>query len=124
MSCVLRIANAHGSVLLTADIEAADESALIERSPAQLHSDVLVVPHHGGRGSSTPEFIAAIGAREAVFSAGYRNTFKHPRPEVVERYVASRQWRTDQDGAVRIVLAGTTEITAWRKERPRYWHGQ
>lgn len=124
MSCVLRVAAANGSVLLTADIEADDERALVVRSPELLASDVLLVPHHGGSGSSTPEFIAAVGARDAVFSAGYRNPFRHPRPDVVERYSASRQWRTDHDGAIHIALAGTTEISSWRSTRRRYWQLQ
>lgn len=124
MNCVLRVENAGGSVILPADIEAEDERALIARSPSLLRSDVLLVPHHGGNGSSSPEFIAAVGAREVVFSAGYRNSFKHPRPEVLERYAASRQWRTDRDGEVHVVLAGSTEVSAWRTERKRYWHGQ
>ncbi len=123
MSCVLRVENDSSSVLLPADIEAGDEKALIRRAPALLRSDVLLVPHHGGSGSSTPEFISAVGAREVIFSAGYRNAFNHPRPDVLERYAASRQWRTAQDGAVRIVLAGSAGVSAWRKERPRYWHG-
>jgi len=124
LSCVLRISNVSGSVLLTADIEAEDEKALLVRSPDVLHSAALVVPHHGGSGSSTPNFITAVGAREAIFSAGYRNAFNHPRPDVLERYSASRPWRTDHDGAVRIVLADSTEVSAWRKERRRYWHGR
>lgn len=124
MSCVLRIDNASGSVLLTADIEAADERTLIARMPDRLRSEVLIVPHHGSNASSTAEFIAAVSAREAIFSAGYRNSFNHPRQDVLERYAASRQWRTDRDGAVRIVLAGPPEVSAWRKEHGRYWYGQ
>lgn len=124
LSCVLRVDNESSSVILPADIEADDERALVARSPSSLRSDVLLVPHHGGNGSSTPEFIAAVGARDVVFSAGYRNSFKHPRPEVLERYAASRQWRTDRDGALRLVLAESTSISAWRTERKRYWHGQ
>ena len=123
MSCVLRVEAARGSALLTADIEADDEKALIARSPS-LRSEVLLAPHHGGSASSTPEFIAAVGAQEVIFSAGYRNAFKHPRPDVLERYAASRQWRTDREGAIRIVLAGAVATSAWRTERPRYWHGQ
>ena len=111
-------------MLLTADIEAADETALRRRTLSALRSSVLLVPHHGGRGSSTPEFIEAVGARDVVFSAGYRNAFGHPRPEVVARYSPSRQWRTDRDGAIRVVLGQTAGVTAWRLERPRYWHGQ
>ena len=124
MSCVFRISNAGGSVLLTGDIEAADEKALIARSPELLRSTMLVVPHHGGNASSTAEFVAAVAAREAIFSAGYRNPFKHPRPDVLERHAASRQWRTDRDGAIHLVLAGSPEISAWRRDRRRYWYGQ
>lgn len=119
----------HGGLLSriethTADIEAADERALLARTPALLQSEVLLAPHHGGNRSSTPEFVAAAGAQEVVFSAGYRNSFRHPRPEVIERYAASRQWRTDRDGALHIVLAGPPEVSAWRSERPRYWYGR
>jgi competence protein ComEC len=124
MSCVLRVSTAAGSVLLTADIEAVDEQALLSRSPALLRSEVLLAPHHGGNRSSTPEFIAAVDTHDVVFSAGYRNSFRHPRPEVLERYAASRQWRTDRDGALHIVLAGTPEVSAWRSERRRYWYGR
>lgn len=124
MSCVLRVENATGSVLLTSDIEAADEQALLGRSPALLRSDVLLVPHHGSRTSSTPEFIAAVGAREAIFPVGYRNRFNHPRPDVVERYGGSRLWRTDRDGALRVTLGTSLSLVAYRQLYRRYWHGQ
>ena len=123
MSCVLRVGNGHDAVLLTADLEAVDEGALLARSP--LGSAVLVVPHHGGKGSSTPEFVAAVGAHQVIFSAGYRNPFKHPHPEVLERYAASRQWRTDRDGALHVVLApGVADVSAWRETHRRYWYGK
>ena len=121
MSCVLRVSNGGQSVLLTADIEATNEKEIIKRSSPALHSDVLLVPHHGGRGSSSPEFIAAVAPADVVFSAGYRNPFNHPRPEVLELYSASRQWRTDRDGAVRIEITATTQVSAWRQVHRRYW---
>ena len=121
LSCVLRVEAAGQSVLLTGDIEAKDERALITRSAPALASSVLLVPHHGGRGSSTPEFIAAVGAADAVFSAGYRNAFGHPHPEIVARYAEGRVWRTDRTGALHIRLADAPSITAWRQERRRYW---
>ena len=124
MSCVLRVSTAAGSVLLTADIEVVDERALLARTPALLHSEALLAPHHVGNRSSTPEFVAAVDTHDVVFSAGYRNSFRHPRPEVLERYAASRQWRTDRDGALHIVLAAPPEVSAWRSERRRYWYGQ
>ena len=118
MSCVLKVSTEKQSVLLTGDIEAREEKAIIERSPSLVRSDVLLVPHHGARASSSPEFIEAVGAREIVFSAGYRNAFNHPRPEVLARYSAGRHWRTDRDGAIRIVVAGTSDVSAWRAEHP------
>ena len=102
MSCVIRVTSAHGSVLLTGDIEAVDERRLLSRHADALRSDVLVVPHHGSNTSSTAEFLSAVGASRAVFSAGYRNRFGHPRPKVLERYRARNAtlFRNDEDGAV------------------------
>ncbi|MCM8627728.1 DNA internalization-related competence protein ComEC/Rec2 [Accumulibacter sp.] len=125
MSCVLRIAIAAGSILLTSDIEARDEQALLARARPQLKSDVLLVPHHGSGTSSTPDFVAAVSAREAVIPVGYLNRFQHPRADVVERYATSRVWRTDRDGAVRIRLgAEGPALSSHRSEYRRYWHGQ
>lgn len=121
-SCVLRVSAGGQSVLMTGDIDAAAETALIGREPEALRSWAIVVPHHGSTTSSSMPFVAAVAAREAVFSAGYRNMFSHPRPEVVARYTTSRRWRTDRDGAVRLLLSPTPSATAWRDERPRYWH--
>lgn len=127
LSCVLALAVGERSVLLTADIEAPDEAAMLARDVGLLKADVLLVPHHGAKGSSTPEFIAAVDARDVLFSVGYRNRFAHPRPEIVERYVstAARLWRTDHDGALRVVLnAQAASVSGWRQQRPRYWHGR
>ena len=124
MSCVLRIENAFGSVLLTSDIEARDEQALLARAADQLRSEVLLVPHHGSATSSTPDFVAAVGAREVIIPVGYRNRFQHPRPEVVARYAGSRLWRSDRDGAVRIDLASGLALSSYRSEYRRYWHGR
>jgi competence protein ComEC len=127
MSCVVRVEGAAGGALLTGDIEARDESALLI-SPANLHADVVVVPHHGSRTSSTPPFVEAIGASLAIFTAGYRNRFGHPRPDVVTRYRAggTAVVRSDADGAVELELGGD-EPLEWhtaRVERRRYWHDE
>ena len=133
LSCVLRIESQNGtSMLLTGDIEASNERALIARARggerrdagSELRADVLLVPHHGGRGSSSVEFIAAVAPRHAVFSAGYRNAFGHPRTDILARYAGSHHWRTDRDGALRIVLTDTASVRAWRQERARYWHAR
>ncbi|HJW01898.1 MAG TPA: DNA internalization-related competence protein ComEC/Rec2 [Azospira sp.] len=125
MSCVLRVEAGGHAVLLTSDIEAPDEAALLARDAPVLKSDVLLVPHHGSRTSSTPAFIQAVGAGEVIFPVGYRNRFGHPKADVVERYGEARQWRTDRDGAIHIRLGkGRPVLAAEREERRRYWHGQ
>ncbi|HEY2929716.1 ComEC/Rec2 family competence protein, partial [Piscinibacter sp.] len=79
MSCVLRVSSAgSGSVLLTGDIEREQEAALVALLGDALKSDVLVVPHHGSKTSSTAAFLDAVQPRDAVFQAGYRNRFGHP----------------------------------------------
>ena len=125
MSCVLRVEAGGHAVLLTSDIEAPDEAALLARDARALQSEVLLVPHHGSRTSSSPAFIQAVGASEVVFPVGYRNRFGHPKADVVERYGAARQWRTDRDGAIHIRLGkGRPVLASEREERRRYWHGQ
>ena len=123
-SCVLRI-SAHGhSVLLSADIEADVEQVLVS-SAAPLKSDVLIAPHHGSKTSSTPAFLAAVMPDTIVIPVGYRNRFRHPAPEVLERYRQSgaQLLRTDAMGAVtlRFTRDGILSSTQ-RTEQPRYWH--
>ncbi len=125
LSCVFRVSAAGGSMLLTGDIEARAESALVGRDAAALRSDLLIVPHHGSRTSSTPAFIAAVRPEVAVYTPGYRNRFGHPRPEVVARYTAAgvRAYRTDYDGALSFAFGepGALTPTLERERERRYW---
>ncbi|MEW5837497.1 MAG: DNA internalization-related competence protein ComEC/Rec2 [Pseudomonadota bacterium] len=86
-SCVLKIEAPGGRVLLTGDIERRAELALLD-SGEDLRAEVLQVPHHGSKTSSDIRLLAAIAPQLAVVSAGYRNAFRHPRPEVMARYAA------------------------------------
>ena len=127
LSCVLRVTTGGRSMLLTSDIEAVSEGALLKRYPRGLAAEVMTAPHHGSRTSSTPEFIAAVGAREVIFPVGYLNRFGHPKDDVVGRYAASgaRLHRTDRDGAIRASLAPAgIALRHERDERPRYWHAR
>ncbi len=85
-SCVVRIDSAHGSVLLTGDIEAKAEKTLLRTRWAQLAADVLVVPHHGSRTSSTWPFLRAVTPTLAIVACGHRNRFGHPPPDILARY--------------------------------------
>jgi competence protein ComEC len=110
-------------MLLTGDIERGAEAELARADLAR--ADVLLVPHHGSRTSSSAEFLAAVQARHAVAAVGYRSRFGHPHPEVLGRYAAAGldPLRTDRDGAVTVRLAaGAPGLAAERARRARYWH--
>lgn len=85
VACVLRVEAAGLSALLTSDIEAVSEAGLLQGQAGQLASDVLVVPHHGSRSSSTAAFIAATQPRWVIFPVGYLNRFRHPNAQVWAR---------------------------------------
>ncbi len=121
-SCVLRITDAHGhSALLTGDVEAPDEALMLSEGQV-LPSEVLLLPHHGSRTSSTPALLAAAAPRLALAQAGYRNRFGHPHPEVLARYRAAGipVWQSPGCGAWRW-LSGEAWPTCERQRDPRYW---
>ena len=122
LSCVLRISAAGGSVLITGDIERAAEYELLDRSQS-LRSEVMLVPHHGSRSSSSPEFITAVAPEWAIVPVGYRSRFGHPVPEVLERYRAAgaKVVRTDLDGAVHVRFGAAPQVQSERQLRGRYW---
>ena len=90
LSCVLRIA-AHGgggaTALLVGDIETPQEQALLARN-APIKADLLLVPHHGSKTSSSRAFLEVVQPSTALVQAGYRNRFGHPAPDVLQRYKA------------------------------------
>ena len=125
LSCVLRIATGARSMLLTGDIERASEGLLVARGARSLRSDVLLVPHHGSKTSSSSEFLDAVAPAIAVIPNGYRNRFGHPNAEVLERYAALRVkvLRTDRDGAITVRIGGAGLGSELERERARrYWH--
>ncbi|MBT9614187.1 MAG: DNA internalization-related competence protein ComEC/Rec2 [Burkholderiales bacterium] len=126
--CVLRVAVGEHTLLLPADIEMKSERELLARVSDKLRAEVLIVPHHGSRTSSTPEFVAAVQPEVAIFTVGYRNRFQHPKPDVVARYRAlnAQLLQSDTAGAIEITMPskGPIAIRSYRKQNPRYWRGR
>jgi competence protein ComEC len=105
-SIVLRLTHGKVSMLLTGDIEAEAESELLRRN-VRLSADVLQVPHHGGRHSSSPAFLQAVAPTVAVVSCQSGDA-DHPHATVQARLrdVGAQLWRTDLDGAITILSDG------------------
>lgn len=120
-SCVLRVAADGRSVLLTGDLEAVGEGALLAAGVEP--TTVVVAPHHGSRTSSTPAFVAATAPAYVVFSTGYRNRYGFPDPVVAARYRAqgARLLDTAAAGAVTIRTGGGLAVERYRDAARRYW---
>ncbi|MBW8844718.1 MAG: DNA internalization-related competence protein ComEC/Rec2 [Burkholderiales bacterium] len=123
LSCVLRITSARSRrALLAGDLEAEQERRLVKREP-DLHADVLLVPHHGSKTSSSAEFLAAVRPVTGLVQAGYRSRFGHPAPPVLARYQAA---------GIAVVASPACGAWRWRSDVPaaascerdlsrRYW---
>ncbi|MGB1011371.1 MAG: DNA internalization-related competence protein ComEC/Rec2 [Thiolinea sp.] len=126
-SCVLKVTNQQHSLLLPGDIERPAEFALSKSLKGQLKADVLVVPHHGSKSSSSPAFLKRVEPELALVTAGYRNRFHHPHPSVRKRY---QQWgikllNTAESGAVRVDFPqndGKVLIQKYREKHRHYWN--
>ena len=112
-SLVLRLS--HGSVdfLLPGDIEMAGERSLLASGQA-LQSEILKVPHHGSRSSSSAAFVRAVSPQLAIASLGSFNRFDFPSHEIVQRYLGHEVelLRTDRDGTVRVISDGAGHTLA------------
>jgi competence protein ComEC len=124
-SCVLRVAGAGGSPLLTGDIEQTAERALIE-SGAALASDVVIAPHHGSDSSSTAALVVRTHPTYVVFASGYGNRWGFPRRAVLERWRAAgaHTLSTADSGAVIFRVHPKRGVGApyeQRRDARRYW---
>lgn len=125
LSCVLQIEGTHGSALLTGDIENAAEAALVRRYGPELATDVLQIPHHGSKTSSTDGFLKAASPNYALLSRGRRNRFKHPSPEVMDRYRLGkiRVWDTGEEGQIDLRSTGSGwKVRTFSSASAKFWH--
>jgi len=124
-SCVLKVSSQGGSVLITGDIERRAEQLLLADNKAGLAADVLVVPHHGSKTSSSPGFVQAVSPHWALFPVGHANRFRLPRAEVIGRYVenGANVLLTGQQGAIEMVFGnrGISAPKSYRYENSKYW---
>lgn len=115
-SVVLKIQTKKNSFLFAGDIEEEAEEDLSHLGK-YLKSNVLKVPHHGSRTSSSQVFVSAVSPDIAVISVGRKNTYGHPHNETIDMLSAARIFRTDIDGAIGIreLSDGRLEVKTWRE---------
>jgi len=132
-SCVLKITGSDYSVLLTGDIDQPVESQLLGDYHGQLQTDVLLVPHHGSKSSSSLSWLQQLEPQLALVSAGYLNRFRHPADEVLQRYhqLGIPVWNTAEDGAISLYFSKAAGGSAGglsagshrqRKDAAHYWN--
>lgn len=83
-SLVIRMTNEKKSLLLTGDIEKKTEEILLSSSK-KITSNILKIPHHGSKSSSSQDFLLAVNPKKAIISAYKNNPFSHPHKEVLSR---------------------------------------
>ncbi len=128
-SCVLRIQSAAQSgldasvVLLAGDIEAAQEKRLVSDSSV-LAADLLLVPHHGSKTSSSDAFLDGVSPRIALVQSGYRNRFGHPAAAPMARYAARgiAVHESPRCGAMTWRSVDPAVVICHRPSQQRYWH--
>jgi competence protein ComEC len=125
-SCVLEVATGNHKLLITGDIETPVEATLVEN-----HSigpvNTVIVPHHGSRTSSSPDFVRTLKPELAIVSAGFGNRWGFPKDDVVRRWehVGARLLETATSGAIgqRIcVRSGISTLSRERLDSRKYWH--
>jgi len=108
-SMAMKISYGNTSMLLEGDVERPTERHIAEEQP---QADLLKVAHHGSATSTIPELLAAVHPRFAVISVGARNSYGHPRHEVLQRLREANVqiYRTDLNGAVTFYMDGKQVI--------------
>lgn len=130
-SCVVKISDGKRSVLLTGDISKKIEHQLIHQydsssvgEHSMLQADILVVPHHGSKTSSSIQFIQHVSPQYAVFSAGFLNRWKMPVASIVERYHQRgvNTFNTAENGMIQFVITPEgIELKTYRQDMWPFW---
>lgn len=104
-SLVMELRFGKNSALLSGDIDSGIERHIAGKVG---RLDVLKVAHHGSATSTSPELLDATHPAYAVISAGYRNSYGHPKPKVLARLQQDevKTFRTDTMGAVTFYMDG------------------
>ncbi len=102
-SIVAKLTYNQSEILLTGDIEKDIEKQLID---SNLDSDILKIPHHGSKTSTSYNFLQAVNPEIAIILVGEDNRYKHPNQEVLDRLKDTTIYRTDKNGDIEVLTNG------------------
>ena len=122
-SCVLRVATAGASLLLTGDLGQAGERRLVLERP--LTASLLVAGHHGSNTSTSRELLRVTRPQWVLYSSGFANRYGFPAAAVRERVAASgaAELNTTETGAIGFILTptGLRGPDLYRPQHRRLW---
>jgi competence protein ComEC len=125
-SCVLEVRVARHTVILTGDIESPVET-LLSRNGVLLPADIVLIPHHGSRTSSSELFISAIRPTVAIVSAGFDNRWGFPKEDIVNSWssAGAEVLNTATSGAISYRICRDTGVHRLGLHRPdshKFWN--
>ena len=125
-SCVVRVSDGYHRLLLTGDLEASAEFAMLRRENMDLKADFIQVPHHGSKTSSTEALLKAVSGKAAFASTSRYNQWRLPSAKVVNRYQKNGyQWYdTPHSGQLTLSIESQKwQIYGFREQiMPRWYH--
>lgn len=118
-SCILQISNLAGKVLLSGDIESLAENYLIKTYGKKLASNIVLIPHHGSKTSSSLAFVKEVSPQFAIVSYGFDNRYHFPHSKALKAYQIP-VFNTLDCGMVSVNLSRNLSMTphCFRKKKP------
>jgi len=125
-SCVVTVDDGQYSMLLTGDIEADAELAMLKHHWLFMRADIIQVPHHGSRTSSTAALLGQVNGSAALASVARYNAWRLPSEKVIARYLRRGYRWSDTAHAGQISVNFSThgwQIARYREHiLPRWYH--
>lgn len=125
-SCVVMVSDGNIKILLTGDVEAPAERAMLRSLMGGLQADIIQVPHHGSRTSSGAPLLRAVSGKAALASASRYNAWRLPSVKVIERYRKQGYvwYDTAHSGQITIrINSDKWQINGFREQiLPRWYH--
>lgn len=119
LSLVLELDSYNKKILFTGDIESEIEQEIVNDNRIE-KIDILKVPHHGSKTSSTENFLKKLRPSYAVIQVG-KNSFGHPNQDVINRYneIGAKVYRNDECGLIKVSVSHDyIKIDAYIKDKP------